>query len=106
MKILTNLSKILVWALHRAFWHHKALRFQKVYRLMMETIPCTSTSSKDINRLINPITGQFLHSQAEEKMDNEMSEDEKFREAERMFVLFERVKSNNFLKVVIRRNCC
>jgi hypothetical protein len=60
----------------------------------------TSTSSKDINRLINPITGQFLDSQAEKKMDNEMSEDEKLREAERMFVLFERVKSNNFLKVV------
>lgn len=45
--------------------------------------------SQDIGKAVNPITGQLL--EAEAKIDvPEMSQEEKEREAERLFVLFER----------------
>ncbi|KAL3425570.1 Synembryn-like protein C3E7.04c [Phlyctema vagabunda] len=47
---------------------------------------------------VNPITGQRLDSEAKIDMP-EMSEDEKEREAERLFVLFERLKQTGVMNV-------
>lgn len=52
------------------------------------------------NKDINPITGQYMS--FEKKQPNpvdEMTEEEKERDAERMFVLFERLKANNMIQV-------
>ncbi|THV45178.1 hypothetical protein BGAL_0520g00020 [Botrytis galanthina] len=52
--------------------------------------------SQDSGKAVNPITGQLL--EAEEKIDlPEMSQEEKEREAERLFVLFERLKKNGII---------
>ncbi|APA08950.1 hypothetical protein sscle_04g037200 [Sclerotinia sclerotiorum 1980 UF-70] len=53
-------------------------------------------SSHDSGKAVNPITGQLL--EAEEKIDMpEMSQEEKEREAEKLFVLFERLKKNGII---------
>lgn len=49
------------------------------------------------NKPINPITGQYHDSEATSK--DSMTPDEKLREAERLFVLFERMKKNPIFKV-------
>ncbi|KAK6604310.1 guanine nucleotide exchange factor synembryn [Botrytis cinerea] len=52
--------------------------------------------SQDSGKAVNPITGQLL--EAEEKIDMpEMSQEEKEREAERLFVLFDRLKKNGII---------
>ncbi|QSZ32388.1 hypothetical protein DSL72_001962 [Monilinia vaccinii-corymbosi] len=52
--------------------------------------------SQDSRKAFNPITGQLL--EAETKIDvPEMSQAEKEREAERLFVLFERLKKNGVI---------
>ena len=48
-----------------------------------------STAGQDGKRLVNPVTGQFLDREAQPD-EPEMTEEEKEREAERLFVLFER----------------
>ncbi|CAG8098381.1 unnamed protein product [Penicillium olsonii] len=59
-----------------------------------ETYPATASPES----LVNPITGQRL---AAEPSDNlpPMTQEEKEREAERLFVLFERAKANGMLNV-------
>lgn len=47
------------------------------------------TSNSNTSRPVNPVTGQFLDQEASPDVP-EMTEDEKLREAERLFVLFER----------------
>ncbi|KAK8110840.1 guanine nucleotide exchange factor [Apiospora kogelbergensis] len=47
-------------------------------------------------REVNPITGQFLDSEKHPEMP-EMTEEEKEREAERLFVLFERLRANGLI---------
>lgn len=51
-----------------------------------------STTNNSTSRPVNPITGQFIDSQRFPDVP-EMTEDEKIREAERLFVLFERYES-------------
>ncbi|KAI9642403.1 hypothetical protein NHQ30_009207 [Ciborinia camelliae] len=52
--------------------------------------------SQDSGKAVNPITGQLL--EAETKVDvPQMSQEEKEREAERLFVLFERLKKNGVI---------
>ncbi|CAJ2500478.1 Uu.00g033310.m01.CDS01 [Anthostomella pinea] len=48
------------------------------------------------NRAINPVTGQFLDSERQPE-EPEMTEAEKEREAERLFVLFERLRANGII---------
>ncbi|KAG6014719.1 hypothetical protein E4U54_004945 [Claviceps lovelessii] len=67
-------------------------------------VPTSLSSSLDqgaasrIRKPVNPITGQFLDN---EKFANgpEMTEEEKEREAERLFVLFERLKKTGVIDV-------
>ncbi|CEP10032.1 hypothetical protein [Parasitella parasitica] len=47
---------------------------------------------------INPITGQFLSQEAMPKLED-MTDEEKEREAEKLFVLFERLKKNGIIQV-------
>ncbi|KAI0096899.1 guanine nucleotide exchange factor [Nemania sp. FL0031] len=47
-------------------------------------------------RPINPITGQFLDSERDPGLP-ELTEDERLREAERLFVLFERLRANGVI---------
>ncbi|KAI2467074.1 guanine nucleotide exchange factor [Annulohypoxylon bovei var. microspora] len=55
-----------------------------------------STARGGANRPVNPITGQFLD--AERQPDGpEMTEEEREREAERLFVLFERLRANGVI---------
>ncbi|KAA8897502.1 hypothetical protein TRICI_006718 [Trichomonascus ciferrii] len=66
------------------------------------TQPSTPTTTSDnvAGPSVNPITGQYV--QYEKQTPNpvdEMTEEEKERDAERMFVLFERLKANNMIKV-------
>ncbi|AEO53296.1 guanine nucleotide exchange factor synembryn-like protein [Thermothelomyces thermophilus ATCC 42464] len=58
----------------------------------------SAAGSTGIRRDVNPITGQFLD---EEKFPDlpEMTKEEKEREAERLFVLFERLKQNKVMSV-------
>ncbi|KAL2165379.1 hypothetical protein VTH06DRAFT_677 [Thermothelomyces fergusii] len=58
----------------------------------------SAAGSTGIRRDVNPITGQFLD---EEKYPDlpEMTKEEKEREAERLFVLFERLKQNKVMSV-------
>jgi len=52
-----------------------------------------STSSDSSGRIFNPVTGQALDSEPQIKDPfSEMTDEEKEREAERLFVLFERYK--------------
>ncbi|KAI1094127.1 guanine nucleotide exchange factor [Rostrohypoxylon terebratum] len=48
------------------------------------------------DRLVNPITGQFLDAEGHRE-GPEMTEEEKEREAERLFVLFERLRVNGVI---------
>lgn len=49
---------------------------------------------------INPVTGQTLEAEAQSRPDiPEMTEDEKLREAERLFVLFERLKNTGVVQI-------
>ncbi|KUI58140.1 Synembryn-A [Cytospora mali] len=56
----------------------------------------SSNSSKE--RPVNPITGQFLDQETGPDLP-EMTEEEKEREAERLFVLFERLKKTGIIDV-------
>ncbi len=51
--------------------------------------PFTTVSAENAKRAVNPITGQFIDTEKFADMP-EMSQEEKEREAERLFVLFER----------------
>ncbi|OLN86820.1 Synembryn-like protein C3E7.04c [Colletotrichum chlorophyti] len=55
-------------------------------------------SSGDAQRPVNPITGQFVDSEKDVEVP-EMTEDEKMREAERLFVLFERLKNTGIVDI-------
>ncbi|KAI1752732.1 guanine nucleotide exchange factor [Xylaria castorea] len=57
-----------------------------------------SNDTGNPNRPINPITGQFLDSERHADLP-EMTEDEKEREAERLFVLFQRLQANGIISV-------
>lgn len=63
--------------------------------------PCEITeddTEQNLSNKINPVTGQLL--EKEEKLDlADMTEEEKEREAEKLFVLFERLKKNGVLSV-------
>ncbi|KAI0126924.1 guanine nucleotide exchange factor [Xylariales sp. AK1849] len=48
------------------------------------------------NRPVNPVTGQFLDTESHPTAP-EMTEEEKEREAERLFVLFERLRANGII---------
>ncbi|PHH89768.1 hypothetical protein CDD83_5304 [Cordyceps sp. RAO-2017] len=54
--------------------------------------------SAGAQKLVNPITGQFLDKE-KQAQEPEMTEQEKEREAERLFVLFERLKKNGVINV-------
>jgi hypothetical protein len=56
------------------------------------------TSSTSDDKDVNPITGQFV---SEEKLPDlkDMTDEEKEREAERLFVLFERLKKTGIIDV-------
>ncbi|KAI1497658.1 guanine nucleotide exchange factor [Biscogniauxia marginata] len=54
------------------------------------------TTPGGTNRLVNPVTGQYMNSEKEPK-GPPMTEDEKIREAERLFVLFERLRANGII---------
>ncbi|OTA68345.1 hypothetical protein K449DRAFT_407977 [Hypoxylon sp. EC38] len=55
-----------------------------------------STAQGGANRPVNPITGQFLDAERYPEIP-EMTEEEREREAERLFVLFERLRSNGII---------
>ncbi|KAK1830379.1 guanine nucleotide exchange factor [Podospora conica] len=56
-------------------------------------------ASGQTGRAINPITGQFLDSETAVPEGPPMTDEEKQREAERLFVLFERLKSLGLVNV-------
>ncbi|KAI9489415.1 guanine nucleotide exchange factor [Zychaea mexicana] len=61
--------------------------------------PPRGSDANDPNKQINPITGQYVS--AEEAAGPslaEMTDEEKEREAERLFVLFERLKKNGIIQ--------
>lgn len=69
-------------------------------------IPSSATEASSIpgdgenNAQVNPVTGQNLSAEAMDRSDNEeMSQEEKEREAERLFVLFERLKATGVIDV-------
>lgn len=67
-----------------------------------ESVNTTQPSTKGNNSgpAVNPITGQYVqYEQQQPNPVDEMTEEEKERDAERMFVLFERLKANNMIKV-------
>ncbi|KAL7945103.1 guanine nucleotide exchange factor [Trichoderma barbatum] len=74
--------------------------------LFQNNVPIPASASSTFNagdstgaqRLVNPITGQFLDQEKVSEMPP-MTEDEKLREAERLFVLFERLKKNGVIDV-------
>ncbi|KAK2073684.1 hypothetical protein P8C59_007942 [Phyllachora maydis] len=57
-----------------------------------------NANSSDGRNPVNPITGQFLESENQPELP-EMTGEEKEREAERLFVLFERLKRNGLIQV-------
>ncbi|KAL2754960.1 hypothetical protein ACRALDRAFT_2137685 [Sodiomyces alcalophilus JCM 7366] len=57
-----------------------------------------STSNSTTSRPVNPVTGQFLDEESTPDMPP-MTEEEKLREAERLFVLFERLKQTGIMDV-------
>ncbi|KXJ91293.1 guanine nucleotide exchange factor [Microdochium bolleyi] len=60
------------------------------------TVASASASASASSRPVNPITGQFLDKEREPE-GPEMTEEEKEREAERLFVLFERLRANGII---------
>lgn len=60
----------------------------------METPTTDETEEKDIN----PITGQYVSSEKQPDF-KDMTDEEKEREAERLFVLFERLKKTGIIDV-------
>ncbi|ROT43630.1 hypothetical protein SODALDRAFT_348308 [Sodiomyces alkalinus F11] len=56
------------------------------------------TSNSTTNRPVNPITGQFLDEESTPDIPP-MTDEEKLREAERLFVLFERLKQTGVMNV-------
>ncbi|KAL7796853.1 guanine nucleotide exchange factor [Trichoderma ceciliae] len=74
--------------------------------LFKNNVPIPASASATFNagdstgaqRLVNPITGQFLDQESAAELPP-MTEDEKLREAERLFVLFERLKKNGVIDV-------
>lgn len=66
----------------------------------VNTTTATAASPAQTAPAVNPVTGQYLqYEQRPPDPVDEMSEEEKERDAERMFVLFERLKANNMIKV-------
>ncbi|KAJ3119797.1 hypothetical protein HK098_005130 [Nowakowskiella sp. JEL0407] len=63
---------------------------------MPATMGSMSTSDK---RQINPITGEYVPDREEESEWDKMTEEEKEREAERLFVLFEKLNKTGVIKV-------
>jgi hypothetical protein len=61
--------------------------------------PSTSQSSNSNEREVNPITGQFLDEENQGPSLADMTDEEKEREAERLFVLFERLKKTGVVDV-------
>ncbi|CAG8509955.1 3662_t:CDS:1, partial [Scutellospora calospora] len=61
-------------------------------------IPPATTSSKHSDKQINPITGQYFEDEAPSLSD--MTDEDREREAERLFVLFERLKKTGVMDVV------
>ncbi|KAM0255664.1 hypothetical protein ACHAQJ_005507 [Trichoderma viride] len=74
--------------------------------LFKNNVPIPASASTTFNaddstgaqRLVNPITGQFIDQEKVAELPP-MTEDEKLREAERLFVLFERLKKNGVIDV-------
>lgn len=56
-------------------------------------------SVEDEGELINPVTGQRLSKESTVDTEPEMTTEEKFREAERLFVLFERLRATGVVSV-------
>lgn len=61
---------------------------------------------EEVQQNVNPVTGQYYEFEKTQERQRqaqneyeEMSEEEKLRDAEKMFVLFERLKSNNIIHV-------
>ncbi|KAG5437245.1 hypothetical protein PCANB_001038 [Pneumocystis canis] len=70
--------------------------------LVSQGIPFVSPNSKDFKAIhgINPITGQSLEAESMSLSDiPEMTEEEKERDAERLFVMFQRLEKNRILSV-------
>ncbi|KAG5438461.1 hypothetical protein PCK2_000943, partial [Pneumocystis canis] len=70
--------------------------------LVSQGIPFVSPSNKDFKAIhgINPITGQTLEAESMALPDlPEMTEEEKERDAERLFVMFQRLEKNRILSV-------
>lgn len=66
----------------------------------VDTTQTAATKAGADGPAINPITGQYVQYERQDPNPvDEMSEEEKERDAERMFVLFERLKANNMIKV-------
>lgn len=61
-----------------------------------------SQDSRDVNARVNPITGQLLEHEEGVQME-EMTEEEKEREAEKLFVLFDRYVLS---LLVLLKECC
>jgi Guanine nucleotide exchange factor synembryn len=61
----------------------------------------TSTSAQGPSRSINPITGTYELSEAEKARDpiNDMTDEEKEAEAEKLFSLFDRMNKTGVIKV-------
>lgn len=60
--------------------------------------PSTGPARHSSVKAINPITGQYRSSETHQKSEP-MTEEEELREAERLFVLFERIKRNPALQI-------
>lgn len=72
----------------------------KVPSSAMETSITSDSHSLDVDVDVNPITGQKLSAESRDapKME-EMTEEEKEREAERLFVLFERLRATGVVDI-------
>jgi len=61
--------------------------------------PPSAQSDSSSQREVNPITGQFLDEEDHGPSFADMTDEEKEREAERLFVLFERLKKTGVVDV-------
>ncbi|KAI9296046.1 hypothetical protein K502DRAFT_348443 [Neoconidiobolus thromboides FSU 785] len=59
--------------------------------------PVSTSTSTSTNKPINPITGQFKQNESKGKIH--MTDEEKEIEAERLFILFEKIKKNPAIKL-------